>query len=266
MAPLGVLWKAAINPPPTYGTPTSDLVAAAKQFDTIPPIDTSGGQNLGGPGVGGYGQENLAPPAFAAKCKAEGGVIGNPVYDRTKSRVPTSEGGWTCRTQGNRCFDLLTYSGGEYRGGESACPEQGLRPAPLIPAGGGGKPVPTKAPSRGPAASTWDGTWTSAPSTVTCDVTGTLPDGTPVNQHVSQSGPPVTFVVSGDTVQGGTHIPPGGHVQLSVPAGSGTVTLSVTFVHDANGGAHYSGTINLDAVVSGDIKEHCSGAVSGTRN
>jgi hypothetical protein len=128
---LGHIWRGSLDMQNTYTTPTPEMTAAEKELEAIPPMDTAGGVDLGGVGSG-YQAENPAPPAFADKCKAAGGTIGDPVYDRTKSRIPSSEGGWTCKTQNNRCFDLLTYSGSEYLGGESGCPEQGLVPATLF--------------------------------------------------------------------------------------------------------------------------------------
>jgi hypothetical protein len=169
--PLGQIGRGYLAMQNTYSDPTADMNAAAKQFETIPGIDSSAGQSLGGVGSG-YEKTNPPPPAFADKCKAQGGTFGGSIYDRTQSRVPTSEMGWTCQTPGNKCFDLLTFSGAEYQGGQSGCPQQGLVPSrPLAifrNGGGGGLPV-TQSPAP------------SSPSQPSSAPPTNLPPGFPTN-------------------------------------------------------------------------------------
>lgn len=280
LVPLAVVWKADINPSNTYATPSVDVAAAEKQFQTIAPIDGSQGQAITGAGSG-QDTTNAAPPAsFVSQCQAEGGVMGNPVYDRTVSRVPTSEGGWTCRTKNNRCFDLLTYSGSEYKGdgnvlnnGSGGCPEMGLKPTPLIPLSGG-KPAPTSAPA--PAnggSSSWDGSYTTAASTLSCHITGTTTDGQKMDVSPSSPMPTTQFTVRGNTIvgNGSLAINSAGQATQTVPltGASGSATLTVTFVHTANSGVTFSGSVVLNASFQGSYgsgKERCTGPVSGSRN
>jgi double zinc ribbon protein/zinc ribbon protein len=281
LTPLTVVWKADINPSNTYTTPTPNLIAAQKQFATIPPIDGSQGTPITGVGSG-QDTTNAFPPAqFVSQCTAQGGHLGNPVYDRTVSRVPTSEGGWTCRTKNDRCFDLLTYSGSEYKGDGSAlnngsanCPQMGLKPTPLL-ANFGPKPTPPP-PTPLPRAPSWDGTYTSLSSVMHCSGTATTPDGkvTPISQDLPVTG--TTFIVSGSVIQAGTpvSINAGGQAVQPLPitgsagtSGSGRETL--LFVHDASGGVHFTATITANVTqtsAAGVGKLACSGSFSGSRN
>lgn len=271
-APLTQWWRAAINPPNTQQAPSPEAASAVKQFEAIPPIDTTGAINLGGAGVGGYGQENVPPPAFAARCQAEGGMIGNPVYDRTASRVPTSEGGWTCRTHNSSCFDLLTYSGSEYRGGQPGCPEYGLKPTPLVKALAVAMPAPATAVPHAPVTQSWDGSYLTAPSTLTCHVSATTSDGTHFETTQSGQLPPTPFTVKGNSIVGsGAPVPinAAGQATQTVPTTGGSATVTITFVHDANGGVHYSGSVVATistSVAGGKVDEQCSGPVSGSRS
>lgn len=169
--PLRTIIRGSLAMQNKYSNPTPEMTTAETQLEAIPGIiDGSGGQPLTG---AGSGQEaiNTPPPDFAAKCKAEGGTFGGSIYDRTQSRVPTSEMGWTCQTPGNKCFDLKTYSGAEYRGGQPGCAEQGLipsRPLDIFRNGGGGT-----SPQGGSPSSTPPGP-TSAPP-------ANLPPGFPTN-------------------------------------------------------------------------------------
>ena len=268
--PLGEIWRGSLAMQNTYTAPTSGVSALEKQFETIPGIDTSGGQNLGGAGAG-YENTNPPPPAFADKCKAEGGTFGGSIYNRTQSRVPTSESGWTCQTPGSKCFDLLTYSGSEYQGGQSGCPEQGLiptRPINIFRNGGGGTSAPGSSPSA-PSSPSWDGTYTTTPFTVTCHLTAPgSGSGPPVDITQSRAGPVATFTVSNNTITpGGVNISPAGQATFSVPVpGEGAVIENLTFAHDANGGAHFSGTASYSPPLPDGATMTCSGSVSGMRN
>jgi hypothetical protein len=279
LTPLTVVWKADINPSPTYTTPTVNVAAAQKQFATIPPIDGSQGTPITGVGSG-QDTTNAFPPAqFVSQCTAQGGHLGNPVYDRTVSRVPTSEGGWTCRTKNDRCFDLLTYSGSEYKGdgstlnnGSAGCPQMGLKPTPLTPPIGR-QPTPPP-PTPVPGAPSWDGTYTTAGSTLNCHLTGTTADGQKMDVNQSSPMPTTQFTIKNNVAVGnGGSVPisAGGRATQTVPVtgGSGSVTMTITFVHTANGGVTFSGSVVLNASFQGSYgsgNEQCSGPVSGSRN
>jgi hypothetical protein len=279
LTPLAVVWKADINPSNTYTTPTVNVAAAQKQFATIPPIDGSQGKPITGVGSGQDTTNAFPPASFVSQCTAQGGHLGNPVYDRSVSRVPTSEGGWTCRTKNDRCFDLLTYSGSEYKGdgavlnnGSASCPQMGLKPTPVIPVSAN-KPAPARTPLPAPGSSSWDGTYTVLPSSLSCSGSATAPDGTisPISQNFPIPGN--TFTVRGNVIQGSGSVPisAGGQASQVVPVtgATGSVTAALSFVHDANGGAHFTGTLREDVsttTAAGSAKLTCSGSVSGTRN
>lgn len=276
LTPLAVVWKADINPPNTYATPSVDVAAAQQQLAII---DGSKGQIITGSGSGV--ETTIAPPAdFVSQCQAEGGVMGLPVYDRSVARVPTSEGGWTCRTKNGRCFDLRTYSGSEYKGdgdnlsnGSAGCPEMGLKPKLLVPVFGNkpaasGNPTPPNG-----SVGSWDGTYTTAASILKCTLTIITPDHK--KQILRQSGPmPATqFTVKNNVAVGNGSVPisAGGQMTQTVPTtgAAGSATLTVTFVHTANGGVTFSGSVVLNTTFQsggGSGKEQCSGPVSGSRN
>jgi hypothetical protein len=134
--PLAALWEAAffssgacaqINGHCTsYGDPAQRWTTAVNDWIT------ASGQALGGAGAG-LDTSGAPPKTFVDECKAGGGTIG---ATSSKARLPTTESGWTCPTHGSTCWNFLTYSGTEYKGGQSGCPEQGLVPSQLGPLGG----------------------------------------------------------------------------------------------------------------------------------
>jgi hypothetical protein len=66
---------------------------------------------------------------FYDDCTAHGGTVSNA--GMAKSRLPTTEFGYTCgfeNSDGKECWAYLTYSGGQYMGGNPGCPEQNLLP------------------------------------------------------------------------------------------------------------------------------------------
>lgn len=77
--------------------------------------------------------------AFYGGCKAKGGLVGGS--GMAMARMPTTQGGYKCEYKtdsphfgkGILCWDVLTYSGGRYMGGNSGCPEYGLIPSAVIP-------------------------------------------------------------------------------------------------------------------------------------
>ncbi len=123
---------------------------------------------------------------FYDNCQGKGGIIGGS--GTVKVGLPTTESGYTCeyKHNGQACWGFLTYSGGEYMGGNKGCPEKNLvsaapaketAPATSVPAKTTA-PAPIKkttpapsapAPSTKPApkAGVWDGVY-SASCMMTC--------------------------------------------------------------------------------------------------
>jgi hypothetical protein len=151
-----------------------------------------------------------------------------------------------------------------------SCGHKGLKPTPLL-SNLGPKPTPPP-PTPVPKSSSWDGTYTTAASTMHCSGTATGPDGKQLN--TSNDYPLAgTFTVRGNVIQSQTPTPinAGGQASLVVPVtgASGSATEVVLFVHDANGGVHFSGSITANVTVTSAgvvAKLACSGPLSGTRN
>lgn len=119
-----------------------DLVPAGEvgvppSWPTLPPAPP------GGPTIGVVQGEpiltQIVSPRvqlFFDQCHARGGIVAGGVV---MSRLPNTESGYTCQykykspTWGeNPCWDLLTFSGGRYMGGNTGCPEWNL--VPVMPA------------------------------------------------------------------------------------------------------------------------------------
>ncbi|MFH1078266.1 MAG: zinc-ribbon domain-containing protein [Patescibacteria group bacterium] len=73
-----------------------------------------------------------AVQAFFEECHGKGGIVGGT---GSVTRIPTSESGYTCqyRDGTDPCWDLLTYSGSRYLGGNPGCPEYRLLPVNILP-------------------------------------------------------------------------------------------------------------------------------------
>ncbi|MFA5786935.1 MAG: hypothetical protein WDA71_08155 [Actinomycetota bacterium] len=119
------------------------------------------GYPIGGVGITPGTPEERPPSAldeFWAECKAKGG---RAATTSVKTRLPTTEGGWTCEypSGANTCWDFMTYSGGRYMGGNGGCPEMNLVPrvitGPWAIFGGGGS-------------QTWDGVYSFNVSAMRC--------------------------------------------------------------------------------------------------
>ncbi len=181
-----------------------------EEIEKIPLPEGTAGQEVSQPSVeGGHLLEGegitegesvleieLSPTVriFYNQCQAKGGIVGGS--GKVMARMPTTESGHKCEYKtdspnfgkGIPCWDLLTYSGGRYLGGNSGCPEHGLVPvvvAPVVaPAPATEKTAPAKtpvapttAPAETPSASVptspvttagvWDGTY-SASCTMNC--------------------------------------------------------------------------------------------------
>jgi hypothetical protein len=268
--PLHNLWIAVISAPSNQTVGTTSTWPTAVQDLAVIGL-TPDAKSLGGVGSS-IGNALAPPPAFASQCQGHGSAVGGNIYDRTKSRVPTSEGGWTCLYgPGNKCFDLLTLSGQEFQGAQGGtqggCTEQGLVPLQYGPLTGFYKQVgsvisgviPTIAP-------TWDGTYTTQASPYTC--TGNFPDVGSLTQTsvIPASG----LTVSGNSISlppiGNIPIDSAGHAQFTYPVQGGfTLQGTFDFTRTANGGANFSGDFIIDYASQG-VTEHCSGPFTGTRD
>src|SRR3989344_4353188 len=103
--------------------------------DAKPLIESAGGQALPCFGCVSEGQKEEAKyspsvQSFFDECSQKGGTTGGGV----KERLPTTESGYSCNYPSGKsaCWDLLTYSGGRYMGGNPGCPEQNLVPKVII--------------------------------------------------------------------------------------------------------------------------------------
>ncbi len=69
---------------------------------------------------------------FMDDCHGRGGTIDGA--GTVKTRMPTTESGYTCvyNRGGKSCWDMLTYSGGYYAGGNTGCPEANLLPQVVV--------------------------------------------------------------------------------------------------------------------------------------
>jgi zinc-ribbon domain len=269
--PLHNLWIAVISAPSDHTVGTTSTWPTAVQDLAVIGL-TPDARSLGG--VGSSPSSELAPPpAFAAKCQAQGGAIGGNIYDRTKSRVPTSEGGWTCLSgQGNRCFDLLTLSGAEFEGAQGGtqggCPEHGLVPLQYGPLTGFYQQVGSVISGVIPVvAPTWDGTYTIQASPYKC--TGNAPGIDTVTQAsvIPASG----LRVSGNSISlqpfGNIPIDSSGHAQSTYSPGGGITALAkFDFTRTSSGGANVSGDFIIDVAAGAGVTAHCSGPFTGTRD
>jgi len=140
--------------------------------------EAMGGISVGEPVIG-ITEHSPRVQAFYDSCGARGGIVGGS--GQAMARVPTTEGGYRCeyKQNGNSCWDLLTYSGGRYMGGNSGCPEENLVPvapaeeaipttaapaptkktAPATTDKTAPTPVPTPKPTPTPTTNIWDGTY-----------------------------------------------------------------------------------------------------------
>jgi len=285
--PVGVLWRSAF----TYGytaSPAADPTTwNGAEAQLLPLIGADfNGQSIEGSGSG-FDTSQVPPKALSDRCQAAGGVIAGTVWDRTTSRVPTSEPGWTCRTHGGACFDLYTYSGGEYLGGQAGCTEYALVPPQFGPLDGVfrsiGTAVQKAIPSPGPVTpgpvtgANWDGHYNVQYGTMKCSGGGG--DSLSIGLTRALTDP----VVSGGTLpelegSGRATIDAGGHA--SYTWGTGTqevVTEHFTFTRTANGGASVSGDYDVKiyvgaadintgtSTVTGQLNAECSGQFSGPR-
>ncbi len=129
--------------------------------------------------------QKLSPTVqvFYDGCAGKGGIVGGA--GTVKVGLPTTESGYTCeyKNNGNSCWDMLTYSGGRYMGGNADCPEENLIPAApakepvkttkapaktTAPAATGKATPKPSAPAPSSATGIWDGAY-SASCTMNCE-------------------------------------------------------------------------------------------------
>ena len=121
-----------------YSVSTPDAQATwSSNWNTLEPIINSNGIPIetGGVTIGEANGYKVSPSVknFMDECGAKGGTVNGE--GGVKEYLPTTESGYTCwYKQSGKCWDLLTYSGGRYKGGNPGCPEDNLmpRPAPNI--------------------------------------------------------------------------------------------------------------------------------------
>ena len=121
-----------------YSVSAPDAQATwSNNWNTLAPIINSNGIPIetGGVTIGEANGYTVSPSVknFMDECGAKGGTVNSE--GGVKEYLPTTESGYTCwYKQSGKCWDLLTYSGGRYKGGDSGCPEENLmpRPAPNI--------------------------------------------------------------------------------------------------------------------------------------
>jgi len=239
--------------------------------DAEPLIDASG-YSMGGVGItqGDKNQPQYPPAvqAFFNECTSKGGIVGGT--GGVKERLPTTEDGRTCKYQNGACWDMLTYSGGRYMGGNPGCPERGLVPRivqkePEPSDGSGPKPTSQVQPTQKPQA-TWDGTY-SVNANVGCNIpgiysSGLLPSAT-------------NFTVKGNRVfdaQGGSYpIDSSGQARMVINVNASGISVQAVqsyAFYQSGGQAQVKGNITVSgggAVEGQSFSLNCQGSYSGRR-
>lgn len=236
--------------------------------DAAPLIEVSG-YSIGGTGITqGNEEKPKYPPAvqtFISDCGAKGGTIGGT--GTVKERMPTTEDGRTCQYQGGACWDMLTYSGGRYMGGNPGCEERGLFPKITTAQEPSTDPNNNDGNSpKAPRVSSWDGVY-SVNANVGCNVPGIYSSG--LLPSASQ------FTVKGNRVfdaQGGSYsINSSGQARMVVSVSYSGVSIQAvqTYAFYQSGGqAAVKGNITVSgggAVEGRSFSLNCSGSYSGQR-
>jgi hypothetical protein len=180
--------------------------------------------------------------AFYDDCAAKGGTVGGAGL--AKSRLPTSEFGYTCdfkiNNNSTQCWDFLTYSGGRYMGGENGCEEKNL--LPNIAEG----------EAKGKTGGRWDGHYTG-PLSGTCQTT--VPGKPTYSDTFGMDFTVVNNVTFDSAVNTYVSINDSGAAiesfQTSISVNGGTAYLSAIFYFafsEQNGKAGFTGTGSMDAV------------------
>ncbi|MBN2016255.1 hypothetical protein JW766_05500 [Candidatus Dojkabacteria bacterium] len=173
---------------PALGYSVGETSAPAQwneAWNAGPPLIDASELYLGGAGItqGEVDEHGYSPLVrkFMDECKAKGGIVGGT--GGVMTRLPTTESGYSCWYDDGACWDLLTYSGGSYSGGNAGCPEVGLLPNPVpdydidIWDEGGyeeepGIDVSGTTTTTVPQVKSWDGYYYVDITGVTCNVEG----------------------------------------------------------------------------------------------
>ncbi|MDO8486794.1 MAG: zinc-ribbon domain-containing protein [Candidatus Curtissbacteria bacterium] len=238
--------------------------------DAAPLIEASG-FSTGGTGITqGDEEKPKYPPAvqaFISNCGAKGGTIGGT--GTVKERMPTTEDGRTCKYQGGACWDMLTYSGSRYMGGNPGCPEQGLLPKITVPTE---KPTTNPPNNNGnnppvvPRVTSWDGVY-NINANVGCNVPGIWSSG------LLPSATRIT--VKGNRVydaQGGSYpINSSGQARMVINinfSGASIQAVQTYAFYQSGGQAQVKGNITVSgggSVEGQSFSLNCSGSYSGQR-
>lgn len=213
--------------------------------------------------------------AFVDDCYGLGGELVDKLEFR--DRIMTDEAGYVCNfLQGsNKCWRLLTYSGGLYSSGEGSCPQENMIPAsisapwPVEPeskkAAASQPGTKTPQPAK-PKAVSWDGTYhVTGKMDCSGDITD-LPPSIPVDTQITIVDNAVTDA-SGKT----NRIDAQGRVTLSGTASVESLTMAYRTDYKfqmENGVATSRGNATAGmSVLSGTTTytSHCAGTVTGIR-
>ncbi|MBU0976295.1 MAG: hypothetical protein ABIE03_05510 [Patescibacteria group bacterium] len=120
------VWRSTHNY--VVGEPSSETLT--ESWENLEKGMEDTGLSMGGVGlhVGDDGKTKVSPrlQQFIDECHNRGGVVNGS--GGVKTNLPTTEDGYTCWTDNNSCWDLLTYSGERYKGGSVHCEKLGLIP------------------------------------------------------------------------------------------------------------------------------------------
>jgi len=260
----------------TWSSSWNDAPPLVPNISAGQPIDTTGGVTQGEANQG-----QAVPQFFVDDCRAKGGIVGGT--GGVKTRLPTTESGYNCdyKNGSTSCWDLLTYSGGRYMGGDNGCPEQNLLPPPRP------TPEPTRPPQEPrnnppvnngdgsnnqpqpqPQNDSWDGTYRIHDTGGNC---GANAAGYSVSQAVQSSL--YNLSVSGNRITlpyfGTTTIDSSGNAQLNYGLNYGGAVINMTqtfhFAHSGSG-VVVQGTMRVSAGGAGyGVVAACSTNFSGSR-
>jgi len=232
------------------------------------PTFSSAGYPIGGIGItqGTNDKPTYSPRVqrFFNNCSARGGIVGGT--GGVKERLPTTEDGRTCwyKNGDNQCWDFLTYSGGNYMGGNPGCQEQGLVPKIPTP-----RPTRTIIPTTQVITKTsWDGNY-SINSNMSCNVPGLYSSGMlPFSDNLTVRGNRIINPQGGSAA-----IDSSGYARISTNINSGGASIgfvqSFNFYKDSGDRSYVKGSLSLNGGSSyggASVSINCSGSFSGSRN
>jgi hypothetical protein len=281
---LNGVWRSTYN----YSIGEPSEMSTTESWTGLETTIGETGVPLGGAGlqVADDGVTKLSPRLedFYDNCRGLGGSIGGT--GGVQTRLPTTESGHTCWYDGNSCWDMLTYSGERYKGGEGHCEEMGLVPVPnfidniIIDIGIIGDDINNAINDfslddltdsfSDTFYSEWDGTYAIQFGGSSCGGFEGNPYFNANSYLASYLNTYSTIDVSGNTVQGFTN---GGYIDETARAVASTTIAEAGTQATISMDLHFSGeetkTVNgvfyLSVYIPGsNIK--CSSNISGTRN